>query len=217
MRLRNIPEAAGYLAASPYVVHNPKEQKGKWRELFGNENPLHVEIGTGKGRFIVEMAALHPEINYVGLEKYSSVLYKAAKKQAAAALPNLYLVCWEAELLGDIFEKHEIDRIYLNFSDPWPKRSQAPRRLPSKEFLRLYYGLLKDTGTIEFKTDNRPLFDFAVDEVPQGGFQIDALTYDLHSDPKMGEGNVETEYEAKFSAKGNPICKYIISKAPRRA
>ena len=137
MRLRNIPEAAGYLAASPYVVHNPKEQKGKWRELFGNENPLHVEIGTGKGRFIVEMAALHPEINYVGLEKYSSVLYKAAKKQAAAALPNLYLVCWEAELLGDIFEKHEIDRIYLNFSDPWPKRSQAPRRLPSKECLRL--------------------------------------------------------------------------------
>ena len=209
MRLRNIPEAAGYLAASPYVVHNPKEQKGKWRELFGNENPLHVEIGTGKGRFIVEMAALHPEINYVGLEKYSSVLYKAAKKQAAAALPNLYLVCWEAELLGDIFEKHEIDRIYLNFSDPWPKKSQAQRRLPSRQFLRLYNQLLAPGGTIEFKTDNRALFDFAVDEVEAGGFKILQITYDLHSDPVMNEGNIMTEYEEKFSARGQNINKLI--------
>ena len=119
---------------------------------------------------------------------------------------------WEAELLADVFAPGEVDRIYLNFSDPWPKKSQAQRRLPSRQFLRLYNQLLAPGGTIEFKTDNRALFDFAVDEVPEGGFQIDALTYDLHNDPVMNEGNVMTEYERKFSAMGNPICKYILSR-----
>ena len=212
MRLRNIPGSREYLAASPYTIHDPGAQRGAWREYFGSSHPLHIEIGTGKGGFIIAMAALHPEINYVGIEKYSSALYKAVKKEEEQKLPNVRYLRWEAELLADVFAPGEVDRIYLNFSDPWPKKSQAQRRLPSRQFLRLYNQLLAPGGTIEFKTDNRALFDFAVDEVPEGGFQIDALTYDLHNDPAMNEGNVMTEYERKFSAMGNPICKYILSR-----
>lgn len=212
MRLRNIPGSREYLAASPYTIHDQGALRGAWREYFGSSHPLHIEIGTGKGGFIIAMAALHPEINYVGIEKYSSALYKAVKKEEEQKLPNVRYLRWEAELLADVFAPGEVDRIYLNFSDPWPKKSQAQRRLPSRQFLRLYNQLLAPGGTIEFKTDNRALFDFAVDEVPEGGFQIDALTYDLHNDPVMNEGNVMTEYERKFSAMGNPICKYILSR-----
>ena len=195
MRLRNIPGSREYLAASPYTIHDPGAQRGTWREYFGSSHPLHIEIGTGKGGFIIAMAALHPEINYVGIEKYSSALYKAVKKEEAQKLPNVRYLRWEAELLADVFAPGEVDRIYLNFSDPWPKKSQAQRRLPSRQFLRLYNQLLAPDG-----------------KVPEGGFQIDALTYDLHNDPAMNEGNVMTEYERKFSAMGNPICKYILSR-----
>jgi len=212
MRLRNIPGSREYLAANPYTIHDPGALRGAWREYFGSSHPLHIEIGTGKGGFIIAMAALHPEINYVGIEKYSSALYKAVKKEEEQKLPNVRYLRWEAELLADVFAPGEVDRIYLNFSDPWPKKSQAQRRLPSRQFLRLYNQLLAPGGTIEFKTDNRALFDFAVDEVPEGGFQIDALTYDLHNDPVMNEGNVMTEYERKLSVLGNPICKYILSR-----
>lgn len=217
MRLRNVPGAPEYLAASSYVIHDPETRKGRWRaDVFGNDHPLHVEIGTGKGRFIVEMALLNPEINYVGIEKYSSVLYRAVQKQDEKALPNLFFLRYEAELLADVFAEGEIDRIYLNFSDPWPKRGAAHRRLPSREHLRLYHALLTDAGTIEFKTDNRDLFDFAMDEVDPGGFKVDAVTYDLHADPVLSAGNVMTEYEQRFSAKGNKICKYIVSKKDRK-
>ena len=212
MRLRNIPGASEYIAESPYVIHEPESQSGHWAELFPNRQPLHLEIGTGKGRFLIEMAKAHPEINYIGVEKYSSVLLKAVKKQEELKLPNLVFVRGEAELITTYFGRGEIHRIYLNFSDPWPKKRYAKRRLPSKEFLRRYDVILRDGGTIEFKTDNRELFDFAVEEVPQGGFRIDALTYDLHNDPVMSEGNIMTEYEEKFSARGNRINKYILSR-----
>ena len=216
MRLRNVPGAREYLAESRWVVKEPDRLKGSWRAAFGEDRlncPLHIEIGTGKGKFITAMAESHPEINYVGIDRYSSVLYRAVRKQDEKALPNLLFVCYDAELILNLFGEGEVNRIYLNFSDPWPKKSHAHRRLPSKEYLRRYAVILVPEGTVEFKTDNRELFDFAVDEVPQGGFAIDAMTYDLHADEVMGAGNIMTEYEERFSGRGNKICKYILSKA----
>ena len=214
MRLRNIPGAGDVIAASPYVIQNPKEHRGAYKELFGNDHALHVEIGMGKGKFIVQMAKLHPEINYIGMERYSSVLLRALQKlDAMEEVPsNVRFMCVDAKELTQFFANGEIDRIYLNFSDPWPKDRHAKRRLPSKEFLALYDQVLKRDGTIEFKTDNRGLFDFAVDELALAGWQAKEITYDLHHDERLCEGNVMTEYEEKFSSKGNPICKYIIAR-----
>ncbi len=213
MRLRNIPRARDTIQDSPFVVHNPEEQKGKWKELFGNDHPIHLEIGTGKGRFILELAQRNPKINYIGIEKYSSVLLRGVDCQNELELPNLRFIRGEAELITEYFALGEVDRIYLNFSDPWPKKRNAKRRLPSKEFLRRYDAILAGTGSIEFKTDNRELFDFAVEEVPFSVFEIRQITYDLHADPVMNEGNIMTEYEEKFSAKGNKINKYILERA----
>lgn len=212
MRLKNIPRARSVIAESRFVVDHPEEERGRWQQLFGNNHPLHLEIGTGKGRFILEMAQLHPEINYIGIEKYSSVLLRAVERQNELSLSNLCFIRGDAELICAYFGIHEIQRIYLNFSDPWPKQRNAKRRLPSHQFLARYSIILAGDGQIEFKTDNRPLFDFAVEEVPGSAFQIQALTYDLHNDPVMGQGNVMTEYEEKFSARGNAICKYILVK-----
>lgn len=214
MRLRNIPGAGDVIDASPYVIHEPKSQKGAYKEIFGNDHPIHVEIGMGKGKFIVQMAKLHPEINYIGMERYSSVLLRALQKlDALEEVPqNLRFMCVDAKELTEFFEKEEIDRIYLNFSDPWPKDRHAKRRLPSKEFLALYDQVLKKEGTLEFKTDNRGLFDFAVNELPLAGWKALEITYDLHADERLNAGNVMTEYEEKFSSKGNPICKYIINR-----
>jgi tRNA (guanine-N7-)-methyltransferase len=154
----------------------------------------------------------NPDINYVGIEKYSSVLIRALDKLDASQAQNLLFIRGDAELICEYFAEGEVDRIYLNFSDPWPKDRHAKRRLPSKEFLRRFAQILTPDGTIEFKTDNRARFDFAVEEVEAGGFKILAITYDLHSDPVMNEGNIMTEYEERFSAKGNPICKYILGR-----
>jgi len=153
---------------------------------------------------------LNPEINYVGIEKYSSVLLRAIQKMEAEELPNLKFIRMDAEDIENVFDKGEVDKIYLNFSDPWPKDRHAKRRLPSKEFLNRYNTILKPEGNLEFKTDNRPLFDFAVEQLPEAGWTADVITYDLHSDEKLMIGNVMTEYEEKFSSIGNPICKYII-------
>ena len=210
MRLRNIPRARDTIEESPWVVKDPQACRGAWHELFGNEKPVRLEIGTGKGRFILEMAQRNPDINYIGLEKYSSVLLRGVEIQNELALPNLRFIRGEAELITDYFAPGEIDRIYLNFSDPWPKKRTAKRRLPSKEFLRRYHVILKKEGRVEFKTDNRALFDFGVEEIPFGGFALEEITYDLHHDPVMNEGNIMTEYEEKFSSKGNLINKYII-------
>ena len=212
MRLRNVPGSMEYIAASPNVIHDPEMRRGAWAEWFGNEHPIHVEIGTGKGKFIVSMAEAHPDINYIGIEKYSSVLIRALEKQEEKQLSNLVFVRGDAELITTWFASGEISRIYLNFSDPWPKKRMAKRRLPSKEFLRRYDAILKEDGTIEFKTDNRELFDFAVEEVPFSVFEIAQCTYDLQNDFGMNLGNIMTEYEERFSAKGNPICKYILKR-----
>lgn len=210
MRLRNIPRARDVIAESAFVIQDPEAHKNCWNEVFGNTNPIHLEIGTGKCQFIMQLAALHPDINYIGIEKFSSVLLRGVEEQDEIQLPNLRFIRGEAELITAYFGANEIAKIYLNFSDPWPKKRTAKRRLPSKEFLARYDVILQEEGTIEFKTDNRDLFDFAVEEVPASHFRIDAITYDLHADPVMNEGNIMTEYEEKFSAKGNKINKYIL-------
>ncbi len=212
MRLRNIRGSREAIAESDYVIHEPQELKGKWHEVFGNDNPIHVEIGMGKGKFIVEMAKLYPDINYIGIEKFSSVLVRGIQKLQQEPLPNLYFIRMEAEEITEIFAAGEIAKIYLNFSDPWPKDRHAKRRLPSREFLRRYDEILDKRGNLEFKTDNHDLFQFALGELEPAGWHTDKVTEDLHHDELMMQGNVMTEYEERFSAMGNPIYKYIISR-----
>jgi tRNA (guanine-N7-)-methyltransferase len=211
MRLRNITGSREAIAGSPYVVPEALmcQCPGRWREMFGNGNPIHIEIGMGKGKFIHTMAKGHPHINYVGIEKYSSVLIRAVHKMEAEELPNLKFLRMDAEDIAKVFGPGEVDRIYLNFSDPWPKDRHAKRRLPSRQFLARFREILKPGCRLEFKTDNRELFDFALEELSPAGWAADEVTYDLHSDPRLMEGNVMTEYEEKFSCLGNPICKYI--------
>lgn len=210
MRLRNITGSREAIAASAYVVQGERQCRGKWSEIFGNENPIHIEIGMGKGKFLHAMARLHPEINYVGIEKYSSVLLRAVQKMEEEELPNLKFIRMDAEGITEVFAPGEVGRIYLNFSDPWPKDRHAKRRLPSRQFLDRYDKILAPFGLLEFKTDNRVLFDFAVEELAAAGWKVHAVTYDLHGDAGLMADNVMTEYEEKFSAQGNPIYKYII-------
>lgn len=212
MRLRNIPRARDVIQESSWTIKDPESHKGSWRTIFENDHPIRLEIGTGKCQFIIEMAMRNPDINYIGIEKFSSVLLRGVERQEELQLPNLRFVRAEAELITEFFTAGEIDLIYLNFSDPWPKKRTAKRRLPSGTFLGRYNEILAPGGTIEFKTDNRELFDYAVLEVPGSAFEIREITYDLHHDPVMNEGNVQTEYEERFSAKGNPICKYILGR-----
>lgn len=210
MRLRNVTGSKEIIAESKYVIHEPKEQKGKWNQIFHNDNPIRIEIGMGKGRFMMDMAAANPDVNFVGIERYSTVLLRAVQKMQENELPNLVFICMDAEEIEEIFAPEEVDRIYLNFSDPWPKDRHAKRRLPSKEYLERYDKILKRDGVLEFKTDNRPLFDFAVEQLEPAGWRALEITYDLHHDEKMIQGNIMTEYEEKFSSIGNPIHKYII-------
>ena len=212
MRLRNIPGAKDAIESSPYVIHEPAQNKGRWNEIFKNNHPIHIEVGMGKGRFIMDMARLHPDRNFVGIEMYDSVLLRAVQKreQLEEDLPNLYFIRMDARNLPDVFEKGEVDKIYLNFSDPCPKERHAKRRLTSRQFLERYDKILAPEGTVEFKTDNRPLFEFSLEEVKEAGWVLDASTFDLHHDAKLMEGNVMTEYEEKFSRAGNPIHKMII-------
>ena len=228
MRLRNIPTARDELAASSYVIgeEDMAAHRGKWAETFEldraraetanccEKRPLHIEIGMGKGQFLLELAKRNPDINYIGIENYSSVLVHPVRKleamaQAGEPLRNVLLLRMNAEYLTDIFAPAEADRIYLNFSDPWPKERHAKRRLPGRVFLRRYAQVLAPGAHVEFKTDNRSLFDFALEETREEGWILDEFTYDLHSDPTMNKNNIMTEYEAKFSAQGHPICKLI--------
>ena len=169
----------------------------------------------GKGRFLMDMASRHPEINYVGVEMYDSVLLRALQKRErmeadGEKLDNLKFMCIDARILPDIFEKGEVQRIYLNFSDPWPKARHAKRRLTSREFLARYSQILTTGETVEFKTDNKDLFEFSLEEVTEAeGWTLLAHTFDLHHQEDMMVGNVMTEYEEKFSSMGNPICKLI--------
>lgn len=209
MRLRNVPGAREVMVENQYVFTEPEGMKGTWSEVFNNDKPVRIEIGMGKGRFVSTLAQLNPDINYVGIEKYSSVLLRAVEKQDELNLPNLRFIRMDAEAITEVFDRGEVDRIYLNFSDPWPKDRHAKRRLTSRQFFERYNIILKKDGQVEFKTDNRPLFDFSVEEVKEAGWQLRAVTYDLHNDAKLCEGNVMTEYEERFSAAGNPICKLI--------
>ena len=212
MRLKHVKGAEEYIASSNHVVQDYKEHKGNWNRFFANDNPVHIEIGMGKGQFLMEMASLNPNINYIGIERYSSVLIRAVQKKEELDLPNLTFILMDATEICEVFAKQEIERIYLNFSDPWPKDRHAKRRLPSRQFLERFKEILKDEGQIEFKTDNKDLFAFALEEVEPGGFKLIAVTHDLHHDEIMNAGNVMTEYEKKFSALGNHICKYVIKK-----
>lgn len=210
MRLRNISGSRDVIAQSPYVVQEPQRYQGGWGALFGNTNPIYIEVGMGKGQFLYTLASRNPESNYVGIEKYSSVLLRAIQKMEADELPNLKLLRMDAEEITAVFGKGEAAGVYLNFSDPWPKDRHAKRRLPSAEFLARYDRIVAQGGKIEFKTDNRALFDFAVEELERSAWKAEVITYDLHADEKLMQGNIMTEYEEKFSAAGNPICKYVL-------
>lgn len=217
MRLRNIPRAESVLEAHDKVIKNEKELKGRWKEVFGNDNPVYIEIGMGKGQFLTEMAARHPDRNYIGIERYSSVLLRAVERldkleADSRALKNIRFICMDAAQIGEVFEKGEVRGIYLNFSDPWPKKRHARRRLTSRGFFARYDQVLAPEGRVEFKTDNQDLFRFSLEEADEAGWRVLMSTWDLHSDPDMNRGNVMTEYEEKFSAKGNPICKLIAGR-----
>lgn len=214
MRLRNIKGAREEIARSSFIMENPQENRGKWNEVLG-EGPIHVEIGMGKGRFMMDLAALHPDIRYIGIEMYSSVILRAVQKMEemeneGRGLSNLVLLREDARILPEIFAEGEVSKIYLNFSDPWPKARHAKRRLTSHQFLERYAQFLKPDGVVEFKTDNQDLFTFSLEEAEAAGWEILYSTRDLHNDPEQMKDNVMTEYEEKFSSKGNPICKMII-------
>lgn len=210
MRLRNIPGSQEIIDNSSLVIKEAEREKGAWNTLFGNENPIHIEVGMGKGKFLMTLAEQNPDINYIGIERYTSVLLRALQKMEENPLPNLLFLCMDAADLEKVFAEGEISKIYLNFSDPWPKDRHARRRLPSREFLTRYDKILTKDGRLEFKTDNRALFDFAMEELEPAGWTAECFSYDLHADKEMMKGNVMTEYEEKFSSMGNPICKYII-------
>ena len=208
MRLRNIPRAESTIEAHDAVINQPEAERGKWAKVFGNSKPIHIEIGMGKGQFLLNMALAHPDVNYIGIEKYSSVLVRAVEKLEDFEQDNLRLIRMDAENIEEVFDKDEVDRIYLNFSDPWPKDRHAKRRLTSTRFLERYDNILTPEGRVMFKTDNKDLFDFSLEQVEEAGWILENHTYDLHHS-EYNEGNVMTEYEEKFSAKGNPICRLV--------
>lgn len=213
MRLRNIPGADEAIADSPHCIQEPMAEKGRWNLIFGNENPIHIEIGMGKGQFIMKLAKEHPDINYIGIERYSSVLLRALQKMEVEPLPNIRFLCMDASMITEVFDKEEVAKIYLNFSDPWPKERHAKRRLTSRQFFERYDKILAGNGVVEFKTDNDDLFAFSMEEVAEAGWTLDAHTFDLHHDPVLNEGNVMTEYEEKFSSLGHPIHKLIARRS----
>lgn len=213
MRLRNIPGADEAIADSPHCIQEPMAEKGRWHLIFGNENPIHIEIGMGKGQFIMKLAKEHPDINYIGIERYSSVLLRALQKMEIEPLPNIRFLCMDASIITEVFDEEEVAKIYLNFSDPWPKERHAKRRLTSRQFFERYDKILAGNGVVEFKTDNDDLFAFSMEEVAEAGWTLDAHTFDLHHDPVLNEGNVMTEYEEKFSSLGHPIHKLIARRS----
>ena len=208
MRLRHITGCEEFVNNHRLTISDPELKKGSW------PHPLHVEIGMGKGRFIREMAKLNPDIYYIGIERYESVIQKAIERkerdeEAGIVSDNINFICMDAEKLADIFAPGEIDKIYLNFSDPWPKARHEHRRLTSPRFMKIYDSVLAKDGTVEFKTDNETLFDYSLESIPASGWQLIYVTRDLHSEDVP---NVMTEYEEKFSSKGNPIYKLIAKR-----
>lgn len=214
MRLRNVPGADAYLTAHPLVIKNETRYRGTWKDTFEHsENPIHIEIGMGKGKFLLTLAKENPSINYIGIERYSSVLVRALEhydnEEEYQNVTNVRFICMDAKNLPDVFSVGEVDKIYLNFSDPWPKARHAKRRLTSRQYFDLYDKVLAYDGVVEFKTDNRDLFDFSLEQVDLAGWILLAKTYDLHNDQTLNRSNVMTEYEEKFSDQGHPIHKLI--------
>lgn len=244
MRLRHKKNAETDVFNSPIVINsthieiNKSENNiGKYdnsmsepcepSSIFNNNNPTHLELGMGKGRFIVELSKKNPSINYIGIERSATIVLKAidllhtseanlkhrtgelCEPNLLSLYPNLRFICMDIARLSEVFSPHSIDKIYLNFSDPWPKKRHEIRRLTHRNFLSIYEKLLKPNSLIEFKTDNKDLFDFSLEEIKNSNFTLLEFTYDLHNDDKMNKGNVMTEYEEKFSKLGNRICKLI--------
>lgn len=213
MRLKNNPKAKGIVLNHPLVINDPSLNKGKWSQSFLNNNPLYLEIGCGKGQFITNLSKLHPDNNYIGIEQYESVLYLALEKAEEISPSNLKFLCVHAEYLTDYFENEEVNGIYLNFSDPWPKKRHAKRRLTSPRFLDIYKRILKSHAIIELKTDNDDLYAFSLETISDSpDFLLLQFTDDLYNNPSMINGNISTEYEDKFTERGKNINKIIFAK-----
>lgn len=213
MRLRNVPGSREYIEANDYAIKNPEQHRGNWRRLFNKpaDSKLYIEIGMGKGRFLTEHAGNNPDISYIGIEKFSSVIVRALEKLNELEYKNIYVIRFDAENITSIFDNSEVDRIYLNFSDPWPKERHAKRRLTSSAFLNRYDNILSQNGEIIFKTDNRSLFDFSLQQAEAAGWNICNVTYNLH-ESELVTNNIMTEYEEKFVSRGIPICEMIIKR-----
>jgi len=206
MRLRKIPRAGEYIASHPeFAVVSGECFKGDWQRLFEQSQPIHIEIGMGKGGFINKMARLHPNINFIGIELYDSVLLRALEKLVASPLPNLRLLHANAANLREVFAKGEVSKVYLNFSDPWPKNRHTKRRLTNEVFLAVYKEILECEGKLQLKTDNRILFEYSLLSFNNYGVKFSDVSVDLHRDLASYPDNVMTEYERKFHGLGHPI------------
>ena len=203
MRLRNIRNKYEILQSSEIYIENPKDYKGKWNELFKNDNPIHIEIGTGKCKYIKEIANTYPNINFIGIERSPSILAIGTKRlKEEVKGNNIKLINIDAKELGEVFD-HEIETIYLNFSDPWPKKKHSKRRLTSETFLNVYDQLFKGNPKIIQKTDNMKLFEFSIVSLSKNGYTLEDISLDLHNSDN--NDNIKTEYEEKFSKQGYPI------------
>lgn len=213
MRLRNVRGSQERILENPYTIQtdgtNGEDYKGLWHSnIFQNDHPIHIEIGMGKGQFITQLAKSNPSINYIGIEKYSSVLVRALDKREELETNNLIFLRMDAEDIDAYFAPDEVSKIYLNFSDPWPKDRHAKRRLTSTNFLARYDKILCSNGLLQFKTDNRPLFDFSLEQLTEAGWITDEVSFDLHKNGPAPD-NIMTEYEEKYYKLGNPICRFV--------
>lgn len=209
MRLRNVKGATDIINSSKYIILNPKEFRGNYKDIFKNNNPIYIEIGMGKGNFIIENAIKYPNINFIGIEKFDSVIVRAIEKVNNEDIPNLKFIRMDADDIDEVFNK-EIDVLYLNFSDPWPKKRHEKRRLTHTNFLIKYDNIFKNKKRIVFKTDNRKLFEFSIIELTNYKYKINDISLNLYKDDI--KDNIPTEYEKKFSSKGFPIYKIDVEK-----
>lgn len=208
MRVRHKPWAKDLIAQHPeLVITDPYDKKGHWHEIFANDHPIHVEVGTRKGQFLIEMAKTYPEINFIGIEMISDVLVMALQKAMETELSNLRFIRGDGNHVSDMFAEEEVGEIYLNFSDPWPKKRHAKRRLTHENFLKQYQDILKPDGRLIFKTDNQGLFEYSLTSLSHYGMVLDDVSLDLHNSGVTD--NIMTEYEAKFSQKGQRIYRLI--------
>lgn len=210
-RLRKIKNSNEILNGSKNFIRDFENYKGKWNEeAFQNENPIHIEIGSGKGKFICELALQNPNINFIAIDKSESILVKLSKKVDLEKLENIRIILLDASKLNTIFKKNEIDKIYLNFSDPWPKKRHSKRRLTHINYLNIYKEITSENSLVEFKTDNINLFLFTLETLEENNFAIVDKTFDLDVDSKLNKENIKTEYEKKFMEKGFKINKVIF-------